>query len=160
MSRSILTHWSFNFYRSCQADYRHTQYPSSARLFMAWISPASRPKFSYGNGKIRLCLNPQPLNKGLKQCHFPISMIEDILPDLTNAKVFMMVDCKNGYSSQQGVIGWGSKISQHQVWGLLRLCRERIKVKKSENFPQHRWCTLVICSLLKEFRQIPSKLKQ
>lgn len=138
MSCSFLAHLLFNFYPSCQADYRHTQYHSAVRLFMARISPASHPEFSYGNVKIRLCLNPQPLNKGLKQCHFPIPMIEDILPDLTNAKVFMMVDWKNGYSSQQGVIGCGSKRSQHQVRGLLRLCRERIKVKKSENFPQHR----------------------
>ena len=48
MSRSILVHLSFNFYRSCQADYRQALYRSSARLFMAWISPASRPEFSYG----------------------------------------------------------------------------------------------------------------
>ena len=48
MSRSILAHLSFNFYRSCQADYRQALYRSSARLFMARISPASRPEFSYG----------------------------------------------------------------------------------------------------------------
>ena len=47
MSRSILAHLSFNFYRSCQADYRHALYRSSARLSMARISPASRPEFSY-----------------------------------------------------------------------------------------------------------------
>ena len=48
MSRSILAHLSFNFYRSCQADYRQALYRSSERLFMARISPASRPEFSYG----------------------------------------------------------------------------------------------------------------
>ena len=48
MFRSILAHLSFNFYRSCQADYRHALYRSSARLFVARISPASRPEFSYG----------------------------------------------------------------------------------------------------------------
>ena len=48
MSRSILVHLSFNFYHSCQADYRQALYRSSARLFMARISPASRPEFSYG----------------------------------------------------------------------------------------------------------------
>ena len=49
MSRSFLAHLSFNFYRSCQADYRHAQYRLSARLFMARISPASRLEFSYGD---------------------------------------------------------------------------------------------------------------
>ena len=49
------------------------------------------------NGKIRLCLDPQPLNKALKRCHYPIATIEDVLPDLSNAKVFTKLDCKNGY---------------------------------------------------------------
>ena len=49
------------------------------------------------NGKIRLCLDPQPLNKALKRCHYPIPTIEDVLPDLANEKVFTKLDCKNGY---------------------------------------------------------------
>ena len=49
------------------------------------------------NGKIRLCLDPQPLNKDLKRCHYPIPTIEDVLADLANAKVFTKLDCKNGY---------------------------------------------------------------
>ena len=49
------------------------------------------------NGKIRLCLDPQPLNKALKRCHYPIPTIEEVLPDLANAKVFTKLDCKNGY---------------------------------------------------------------
>ena len=48
MSHLFLAHLLFNFYCSCQADYLHAQYRSSARLFMARISPASRPEFSYG----------------------------------------------------------------------------------------------------------------
>ena len=45
MSRSFLAHLSFNFYRSCQADYRHAQFRSSARLFMARVSPDHRSEF-------------------------------------------------------------------------------------------------------------------
>ena len=45
------------------------------------------------NGKIRLCLDPRPLNKALKRCHHPIPTIDDVLPELSNAKV----DCSNGY---------------------------------------------------------------
>ena len=49
------------------------------------------------NGKIRLCLDPQPLSKALKRCHYPTPTIEEVLPDLANAKVFTKLDCKNGY---------------------------------------------------------------
>jgi len=48
MSHSILAHLSFNFYRSCldyRPDYRHAQFRSSARLFMARISPDHRSEF-------------------------------------------------------------------------------------------------------------------
>ena len=46
------------------------------------------------NGKLRLCLDPKPLNKALKRSHFPI---EDILPELGKAKMFTKVDCKDVY---------------------------------------------------------------
>ena len=49
------------------------------------------------NGKIRLCLDPRPLNKALKRCHHPIPTIDDVLPELSNAKVFTKVDCSSGY---------------------------------------------------------------
>lgn len=49
------------------------------------------------NGKIRLCLDPQPLNKALIRYHYSIPTIEKVLPDLHVAKVFSKVDCKNGY---------------------------------------------------------------
>jgi len=40
------------------------------------------------NGKIRLCLDPQPLNKALKRCHYPIPTIEEVLPDLATLRCF------------------------------------------------------------------------
>ena len=49
------------------------------------------------NRKIHLCLDLQPLNKALKRCHYPIPTIEEVLPGLTNTKVFSKVDRKNGY---------------------------------------------------------------
>ena len=49
------------------------------------------------NGNLRLCRDPEPLNKALKRCHFSMSAIEDILPDLGKAKIFTKVDCKDGY---------------------------------------------------------------
>ena len=46
------------------------------------------------NGNLRLCLDPKPLNKALKRCHFPMPVIEDILSELGKAKIFTKVDCQ------------------------------------------------------------------
>lgn len=60
-----------------------------------WVSAIVVNKKS--NGKIRLCLDLQPLNRALKRCHYPIPTIEDMPPDLANTKVSTKLDCKNGY---------------------------------------------------------------
>ncbi|KAG1661281.1 hypothetical protein GQR58_021516 [Nymphon striatum] len=49
------------------------------------------------SGKIRLCIDPKPLNKALKRCHYPLPIIEDLLPELSRAKVFSKCDVKNGF---------------------------------------------------------------
>lgn len=46
------------------------------------------------NGKIHLCLDPRPLNKVLKRNHYPMPVIDDLLPDLCKARVFSV---KNGF---------------------------------------------------------------
>ena len=79
-----------------------------------WVSSIVVNKKS--NGKIRLCLDPQPLNKALKRCHYPIPTIEEVLPDLTNAKVFSKVDCKNGY--WQIKLDEESSMDQDALWNL------------------------------------------
>lgn len=48
------------------------------------------------NGNMRICLDPKDLNKVLKRSHYPLPTIEDILPDLSRAKVFSTFDVKNG----------------------------------------------------------------
>ena len=49
------------------------------------------------NGKIRLCVDPKFLNKVLKRSHYPLPVIEDILPKLAKAKVFTVVDARSGF---------------------------------------------------------------
>ncbi|XP_041460922.1 uncharacterized protein K02A2.6-like [Lytechinus variegatus] len=49
------------------------------------------------NNKLRVCLDPQDLNKAVRRNHYPMKIIEDILPDLSRAKVFSVVDAKNGF---------------------------------------------------------------
>ena len=49
------------------------------------------------NGKIRLCIDPKPLNQALKCNCYPLPVIDDLLPELSKAKVFSVVDAKNGF---------------------------------------------------------------
>lgn len=49
------------------------------------------------NGKLRVCIDPQDLNKGLQRAHYPMPTIEDILPDLSEAKCFSVLDAKDGF---------------------------------------------------------------
>ena len=49
------------------------------------------------SGKLRVCIDPQDLNKGLQRAHYPMPTIEDILPDLSKAKCFSVLDAKDGF---------------------------------------------------------------
>lgn len=60
-----------------------------------WISSMVAVKKS--DGSIRLCIDPKPLNKVLKLNHCPHPDIEDVLPNLSKAKVFTVLDAKNGF---------------------------------------------------------------
>jgi hypothetical protein len=60
-----------------------------------WVS--SLVIFRKPNGKIRICLDPRPLNRALKRTYYPMPTIEDILPQLSQAKVFTVCDLQNGF---------------------------------------------------------------
>lgn len=49
------------------------------------------------NGKLRVCLDPKPLNKALKRHHYPMPTLDDILPELSRARVFSLADIRNGF---------------------------------------------------------------
>ena len=49
------------------------------------------------SGSLQLGLDPKPLNSVLKRSHYQIPALEDILPQLANAKVFSVADVMNGY---------------------------------------------------------------
>ena len=47
--------------------------------------------------KLRICLDPKDLNKAIMRPNYPIPNIDDILVKLSNAKVFTLIDCKDGF---------------------------------------------------------------
>ena len=49
------------------------------------------------SGKVRVCIDPQRLNQALKRRHYPLPIIEDILPELSKARVFTKADLKDGF---------------------------------------------------------------
>ena len=49
------------------------------------------------NGKLRLCIDPQPLNMALKREHYKLPTIDDVMPKLNKAKVFTKLDVKEAF---------------------------------------------------------------
>ena len=49
------------------------------------------------DGSLRLCIDPYHLNQELKRSHYPLPVIEDILPELIKVKVFTKADLQEGF---------------------------------------------------------------
>ena len=49
------------------------------------------------NKELRICIDPRPLNKALKRAHYQLPTIDDILPDLAQAKVFSKLDLSSAF---------------------------------------------------------------
>ena len=76
------------------------------------------------NGKLRVCIDPQPLNVALKRVHYPLPVIEDILPELKDVKVFSKADLKEGFL-QCELDEESAKLTTFQTpWG--RYCWKRL----------------------------------
>ena len=60
-----------------------------------WVSSAVVTAKS--NGKVRVCIDPRPLNKALQRSHYPLPVIYDILLELGKARVFSKADLKDGF---------------------------------------------------------------
>ena len=60
-----------------------------------WIS--SMVVTTKRNGKVRLCIDPKALSNSLKRNHYPLQSIKDVLPLLSDAKLFTVLDARNGF---------------------------------------------------------------
>ena len=49
------------------------------------------------NGDLRICIDPRPLNKALKRAHYQLPTIDDVLPSLTDAKIFSKLDLSSAF---------------------------------------------------------------
>ena len=49
------------------------------------------------NGKLQVSIDPKPLNDALKWQHLQLLVLEDLLPVLTDSKVFSTLDIRDGF---------------------------------------------------------------
>ena len=49
------------------------------------------------NGKVRPCIDPKPLNEALLRNHYLLPTIDDVLPLLSKAREFTVLDAKNWF---------------------------------------------------------------
>ncbi|KAK3745274.1 hypothetical protein QZH41_003738 [Actinostola sp. cb2023] len=49
------------------------------------------------NGKLRICIDPKSLNEALQRERYLLPTMDDILPELADAKLFSKVDLAHGY---------------------------------------------------------------
>ena len=49
------------------------------------------------SGKLRICIDPRPLNKVLKRERYPLPTLDDVIPILSRSKVFSKLDLSNAY---------------------------------------------------------------
>lgn len=48
-------------------------------------------------GKIRICIDPKDLNRAIKREHFPIKTVDEVVSNMTGAKVFSKLDATSGF---------------------------------------------------------------
>ena len=61
----------------------------------AWVSQMAVVKKP--NGSLRICIDPQPLNAALQREHYKLPTLDDVLPSLSQARVFSKLDMKQAY---------------------------------------------------------------
>ena len=89
------------------------------------------------DGNIRLCIDPHYLNLALKRSHYPLPVIEEILPELSKAKVFSKIDLKEGFL-QVELDEETSKLTVFQtLWGRYRFHRMPFGITQPRKF--FRW---------------------
>ena len=84
-----------------------------------WISNLTAV-WKADKAQVRICLDPRDLNKAIKQSHFSMLVLEDVLPALKEARVFSLLDVKDCFmhvklSDQSSFLTtfWGPKRRYH-----------------------------------------------
>ena len=52
-------------------------------------------------GKLRFCIDPRDLNRAVKRPKYQMPTLEELLPTLSKAEIFTILDAKNGFHQVQ-----------------------------------------------------------
>ena len=77
-----------------------------------------------GSGDLQICIDPNPLNAVLKRERYQIPVVDDVLPDLAEARVFTKVDLASAFwqlrlDDESSLLT--TFATPHGSYGLLRL---------------------------------------
>ena len=61
-----------------------------------WISNITTV-WKHDKKSVRVCLDPRDLNKAIRRNHFYLPTVDDVLPQLKGARVFSLLDAKDGF---------------------------------------------------------------
>ena len=101
-----------------------------------WVSSAVVTAKS--NGKVRVCIDPRPLNEALIRSHYPLPVIDDILPELRKARVFSKADLKDGFL-QIELDDESSRLTTFQTpWGRHRWLRMPYGISPAPEYFQQK----------------------
>ena len=90
------------------------------------------------NGKMRICLDPRPLNKAIKRERYIMPTAADVQAQLSGCKLFTVIDMKDGF--------WHVKLAQESSflctfntpWGRRRFCRMPFGILSASEVMQKR----------------------
>lgn len=60
------------------------------------------------NGKVRICLDPRDLNRGILREHYPLKTVEEVAATLKDAQVFSTLDAASGF--------YQIKLTERSTW--------------------------------------------
>ena len=88
------------------------------------------------DGNICLCTDPHRLNRALKRIrsHYPLPVIEEILPELSKAKVFSKVDLREGFLQVELDKESSKLIVFRQLGGNIAFTESRLKSPQLPKF--------------------------
>ena len=90
------------------------------------------------DGRMRVCLDPKPLNKAIKRERYDIPTPSNVQSRLSSMKIFTLIDMKDGY--------WHFKLSEessflctfHTPWGRMRFLRMPFGTSSASEVMQKR----------------------
>ena len=90
------------------------------------------------NGSLRICLDPQDLNRVLKRPHYPMRTLDEVTSKLKSAKYFSIFDARSGYWSIKLTEESSALTTFNTPFGRYRFKRLPFGVKSAQDEFQRR----------------------